>query len=149
MVRLAYQLLDLEKYLDAYSHRDQSGLASEADPVVVAAVGSADRGVQVESHKVERVRGEILDQVEGTSLVELRKAFQGIQDQEDHLDPNCQAEEDRMEGTQDVDRKEGQEDQEEGHVVVVVVASPELVDAVLEGLVEQKGAVGLHVETFE
>lgn len=116
-----------------------------ADPVVV---GSADQVGLVESQKGEMVREESFVQVEGTSLVEHHKAYQEIQAQEDHLDPSCRAGEDRMEDSQDVDRKEGQEEgQEEDHVVVV--ARPELVAVVLEGLVEQKGVVGLDVETFE
>lgn len=106
------------------------------------AVGSADRVVLVESHKEGKVREESLVQVEDTSLVERRKACQGNQDQEDHLDPNYLAEEHRTEGTQDVDRKEGREEgREEDHaaaaaavvVVAVVVRLGELGEQIVVG----------------
>ena len=76
-----------------------------------------------------------LVQVEDTILVERHKACLGTQVLEVHLDPNYLAEEDRMVDTQDVDRKEGRE--EEGHFAAVVD---------LAGLGEQMEEVGFDVE---
>ena len=101
-----------------------AGLAGIADPEVLEG-----------SHMEGKVLVGSLVQVEDTILVERHKACLGTQVLEVHLDPNYLAEEDRMVDTQDVDRKEGRE--EEGHFAAVVD---------LAGLGEQMEEVGFDVE---
>jgi hypothetical protein len=110
----------------------------------VVVVESADREVLVGSHKEGKVREESLVQGEDTNLVERHKAYQEIQVQEDHLDPNYQAEEDKMEDTQGVVRMEGREEEVHAAVAAGVVGV-----VVLEGLEEQRGelrVLGFDVE---
>jgi hypothetical protein len=59
--------------------------------VVVDLVGIVDLEVLVGSRREGMVQEGSLVQVEDTSLVERHRACQGIQAQEDHLDPNCLA----------------------------------------------------------
>jgi hypothetical protein len=103
--------------------------------LVAGLAGIADLAVLEGSHMGGNVLEGSLVQVEDTILVERHKACPGTQGLEDHLDPNCLAEEDRIVDTQDVDRKEGRE--EEGHFAAVVD---------LVGLGEQMEEVGFDVE---
>jgi len=118
LVRLACQLRVLEKYLVAYLRRGQSELALAVD--LAGVVGNVDLVDPVDNHKEGKAQEDshYLVQVVDTSLVEHHKAYQGNQDQEGHLDPNFLVEEDRMEDTQGVVRREGQE---EDHVAGVGV----------------------------
>ena len=104
-------------------------------------VGIADRAVLVGSHKEGKVREENLVQEEDTNLVERRKAYQGIQGQEDHLGPSCLVEEDRMEDTQGDVRMEDQQEEDHAAVAEGIAAV-----VVLQGLEEQRVLVGFDVE---
>jgi hypothetical protein len=139
----------LEKQPAACLHQDQWELALVTALVVDFAVGlvvgSADQVVLVGIHKEGKDQEESLVQAEDTNLVERHKAYQGIRDQEDHLDPNCLAEEDRMEDTQGDDQKEDQE--VEDHAAVAAAAGIAAV-VVLQGpeQLEEQTEVGLDAE---